>query len=354
MDLKNDKEFHCVTIKSKTLICHFNQNTPVRPSIRSSIHPSIHPSTFAGYEMPKMGTKWSKGYEMTWVRIDHHIVISYPVDLGTKWPKWVRNDLGTKWLLLDTKWPKSRYEMTKVGTKWPGYEMIWVRNDWQPKLTLNPETKWTVVMHLFAFPVRIRIMNCNWNINGCVSDIYGIVKRNISCFFFFFFAFFFSSNIFFVNSLQLWSKRKRINVCVYLISRKMYYGIWFSFKTFLKCTLFFPTAKAVFLHFGKMYIYLYLPVFSVFEINCTKSLLGYEMLYLLRANLLHAGEFCSACFWFFLFFFFFFFVVVVVVVFCCCCFFCFCFFFFFLFCFFVFCFLLGFFFFFFFYLFIKS
>ena len=66
--------------------------------------------------MTKKGTKWR-------VRIDHHIVISYPVDLGTKWPKWVRNDLGTKWLLLGTKWPKSRYEMTKVGKKWPGYKM---------------------------------------------------------------------------------------------------------------------------------------------------------------------------------------------------------------------------------------
>ena len=29
-DFKNDKEFHYVTIKSKTLICYFNQNTPVR------------------------------------------------------------------------------------------------------------------------------------------------------------------------------------------------------------------------------------------------------------------------------------------------------------------------------------
>ena len=64
-----------------------------------------------------------KGYKMTWVRIDHHIVISYPFELGTKWQKWVRNYLGTKWLLLGTKWPKSWYEMTKVGTKWPGYEM---------------------------------------------------------------------------------------------------------------------------------------------------------------------------------------------------------------------------------------
>ena len=122
-DLKNDNEFHYVTFKSKTLICHFNQNTHVRQS--------IHP--------PLLGTKWPKWvridqkvYEMTWVRTDHHIVISYPTDLGTKWPKWVRNDLGTEWLLLGMKWPKRRYEMTKVDTKWPGCEMTWVRNDWQP------------------------------------------------------------------------------------------------------------------------------------------------------------------------------------------------------------------------------
>ena len=48
-DLINDKELHYVTIKSKTLICHFNQNTPVRPF--------VNPSIFAGYEMKKMGTK---------------------------------------------------------------------------------------------------------------------------------------------------------------------------------------------------------------------------------------------------------------------------------------------------------
>ena len=63
-DLKNDKEFHDATIK--TLICYFNQNTPVRRSVLSSIHPSI----FAGYEMTEMGTKYKKGtkwlgYEMT-------------------------------------------------------------------------------------------------------------------------------------------------------------------------------------------------------------------------------------------------------------------------------------------------
>ena len=43
MDFKNDQEFHYVTIMSKTLICHFNQNTPVRPF--------VNPSIFAGYEM---------------------------------------------------------------------------------------------------------------------------------------------------------------------------------------------------------------------------------------------------------------------------------------------------------------
>ena len=124
-DFKNDKELHYVTIKSKTLICHFNLNTPGRPFVSPSIHPSL------------LGTKWPK-----WVRNDQkrvrndlgtnwppysHFVLSWPryemTKMGTKWPKWVRNDLGTKWLLLGTKWPKGRYEMTKVGTKWPGYEM---------------------------------------------------------------------------------------------------------------------------------------------------------------------------------------------------------------------------------------
>ena len=109
---------HYVTIKSKTLICYFNQNTSVRPFVSPSIHLSL-----LGTKWPKWLRNDQKGYEMTWVRIDHHIIISYPADLGTKWPKWVRNDLGTKWLLLGTKWPKSRYEMTKVGMKWPGYEM---------------------------------------------------------------------------------------------------------------------------------------------------------------------------------------------------------------------------------------
>ena len=117
-DFKYDKELHYVTIKRKTLICHFNQNTPVRPFANPSIHPSL-----LGTKWPKWVRNDQKRYEMIWVRIDYHIVISYPVDLGTKWPNWVRNDLGTKWLLLGTKWPKSRYEMTKVGTKWPGYEM---------------------------------------------------------------------------------------------------------------------------------------------------------------------------------------------------------------------------------------
>ena len=125
-DFKHDKKFHYVTINSKTLTCHFNQNTSVRSSVHPSIHPSFHPCMHACIH-PSNDQKWvrndQKGYEMTWVRIDHHIVISYPVELGTKWPKWVRNDLGTKWLILGTKWPKSRCEMTKVGTKWPGYEM---------------------------------------------------------------------------------------------------------------------------------------------------------------------------------------------------------------------------------------
>ena len=126
-DFKNDKEFQYVTIKSKTLICHFSQNTPVRPSVHPFVNPSIH-TFLLDTKWPKWVRNDQKGYEMTLVRIDHHIVISYPLDLGTKWPKWVRNDLGMKWLLLGMKWPKSRYEMTKVGTKWPGYEMTWVRN----------------------------------------------------------------------------------------------------------------------------------------------------------------------------------------------------------------------------------
>ena len=84
-DFKNYKELHYVTIKSKTLICHFNQNTHVRPF--------VNPSVFAGYEMTKMGTKW---------------------------PKRARNDLGMNFPLYShfvPSWP--RYEMTKMGTKWP-------------------------------------------------------------------------------------------------------------------------------------------------------------------------------------------------------------------------------------------
>ena len=68
-DFKYDKVFHYVTIKSKTLICHFNQNTSVRSSIHPSIHTSFHPSIHASndqnaYEMTKKGTKWL-GYELT-------------------------------------------------------------------------------------------------------------------------------------------------------------------------------------------------------------------------------------------------------------------------------------------------
>ena len=40
-DFKNDKKFHYVTIKSKTLICHYNQNTPVRPFVIPCMHPSL-------------------------------------------------------------------------------------------------------------------------------------------------------------------------------------------------------------------------------------------------------------------------------------------------------------------------
>ena len=65
-DFKNDKELHYVTIKSKTLFCHFNQNTPVHPFANPSIHPSIHfwvRNDQNGYEMTKNGTKWL-GYEL--------------------------------------------------------------------------------------------------------------------------------------------------------------------------------------------------------------------------------------------------------------------------------------------------
>ena len=89
-NLKNGEELHYVTIKSKTLICHFYQNTSVRPF--------IHPFIFAGYEMTKMGTKW---------------------------PKRVRNELGTNWPPYShfvPSWP--RYEMTHMGTKCPGYETV--------------------------------------------------------------------------------------------------------------------------------------------------------------------------------------------------------------------------------------
>ena len=63
-----DKELHYVTIKSKTLICHFNQNTPVRSFANPSIHPSIDlywvRNDQNGYEMTKKGKKWL-GYELT-------------------------------------------------------------------------------------------------------------------------------------------------------------------------------------------------------------------------------------------------------------------------------------------------
>ena len=61
-NLKNDEEFHYVTIKSKTLICHFYQNTPVR----TFIHPSLCwvRNDKNGYDMTKKGTKWL-GYELT-------------------------------------------------------------------------------------------------------------------------------------------------------------------------------------------------------------------------------------------------------------------------------------------------
>ena len=60
-------QFHYVTIKSKTLNCHFNQNTAVLPSVRSSFRPSIFAlvrNDQNEYETTKMGTKWI-GYELT-------------------------------------------------------------------------------------------------------------------------------------------------------------------------------------------------------------------------------------------------------------------------------------------------
>ena len=161
-DFKHDKEFHYETIKSKTLICHFSQNT----SVRSAVHPSI--------KWPKWVRNDQKGYEMAWVRIDHHVVILYPVELGTKWPNWVRNDLGTKWLLLGTKWPKRRYEMTKVGTKWPGYEMTCVRNDWLPAI------RFLLLVHVGTFSSNTIQSYNSLPLNGSVSKLATACLKSIS------------------------------------------------------------------------------------------------------------------------------------------------------------------------------
>ena len=47
------------------------------------------------------------------------------------WPRYEMTKLGTKWLLLGTKWPKSGYEMTKkwVRNDQSRYKMTRVRND---------------------------------------------------------------------------------------------------------------------------------------------------------------------------------------------------------------------------------
>ena len=130
--------------------------------MHACIHPSIHPSI----QWPKWVRNDQKGYEMTWVRTDHHIVISYPVQLGTKWPKWVLNDLGTKWLLLGTKWPKSRNEMTKKGTKWPGYEMTWVRNDWQPRRLRSAWTSAQFDQRGFAVCMKVTL-TLSYPVSAC-------------------------------------------------------------------------------------------------------------------------------------------------------------------------------------------
>ena len=85
-DFKHDKDFHYVTIKSKTLICHFYPRPSVRQSIRPYIH--IHPSI----KWPKWVRKDQKGYEMTWCELT--IIKSF------------------------------RTQLTKMGTKWPWYEMV--------------------------------------------------------------------------------------------------------------------------------------------------------------------------------------------------------------------------------------
>ena len=94
-NFKHDKEFHYVTIKSKTLTCHFNQNASIHSSIHPSIHPSfhpcmhacIHPSIHPSIQWPKWVRNDQKGYEMTWVQIDHHIVISYAVEEFQTWQR---------------------------------------------------------------------------------------------------------------------------------------------------------------------------------------------------------------------------------------------------------------------------
>ena len=86
--------------------------------LRNYLSTKRHPR----YKMTKVGTKWF-GYELTF---KSHFV-----------PSWTRNEM-TK---VGTKWPVygmvvTGYEMTKKwvrndknGTKWPGYEMTWVRTD---------------------------------------------------------------------------------------------------------------------------------------------------------------------------------------------------------------------------------
>ena len=139
-DFKHDQEFHYVTIKSETLTSF--QSKHVCPLVNPSIHPSFH---------ARMHPSIQK-----WVRIDHRIVISYPVELGTKWPKWVRN--GCYWVRND----QSRYEMT------------WVQNDWQPPWQQKApiDLKWGKwCLHLFsvAFDLNLFIIAGNDDIHK-ISD----------------------------------------------------------------------------------------------------------------------------------------------------------------------------------------
>ena len=88
------------TTKYKSKYTKTSSDSPIHTSIRLSIQPSIHPAIWIGYEMPKMGTKWP-GYEIvvTWYGMTKMWVI--------------RND----------------HILRK--------DMTWVRNNWKPILRIN-------------------------------------------------------------------------------------------------------------------------------------------------------------------------------------------------------------------------